>query len=130
MSEQRGYRNNRAKKAIMTDRLDLYLSSRRDRQLEYMSKDTGNQPLSSDQPALRDHITCVLLMDGNIDKTDVTSWTRRNLRTVLTYPWDMMVLSYVKHQSAVHHTMTLYTHLTTLMTCPNPSLTEPDMDAR
>lgn len=24
----------------------------------------------------------------------------------------------------------IYTHLTTLMTCPNPSLTEPDMDAR
>lgn len=55
-------------------------------------------------------------------------WTR--ISTKQTPPPGHKRTDSVQHQSTVHHTMTLCTHLTTLMNCPNPILTEPDMDAR
>lgn len=131
MSEQRGCTSNNTKRATMTDRQDLCLSSRMDRQLECRSEDIGSQLLSSEQPTRRDLIICVLLMDMSIDETDATSWTQKNLKlTVLTCQSGMKVQNYVQHQPTVDHTTTLYTHLTTLMSCPIAPLTEPDMDDR
>ncbi len=93
----------------MTDRQDLCLSLRMDRQLECRSEDIGSQLLSSEQPTWRDLIICVLLMDMSIDETDATSWTQKNLKlTVLTCQSGMKVQNYVQHQPTVDHVMITY----------------------